>query len=45
MPDDDEKGPLFEEIDATDPDFGSDGPLDTNVMLAAFDDATEVQDG
>ncbi|MFK7986467.1 MAG: hypothetical protein AB8I08_10575 [Sandaracinaceae bacterium] len=44
MPEGDERA-LFEEVDATDPDFGAQGPLDTNVMLAAFDDATEVQDG
>ena len=36
---------LFEDLDATEADYGSPSPHDTNVMLAAFDDATEVQKG
>lgn len=42
LPEDGE-GRLFEDLDATVPEFGAPDPLDTNVLLAAFDDATEVQ--
>lgn len=34
---------LYVELDPTVAELDSSGPLDTNILLAAFDDTTEIQ--